>query len=255
MARPEGEFPELPEDTNRVMQIFRTAANDGRRELTTRESLDVLDAAGVRICRSGMAHSEDEAVAVAEKTGYPVVMKMTSKTTSHKTDVGGVRVGIASEEDLRREYRDLIGKLEAKGLLEGLEGVLIQEMVKSKRELVTGIATDPQFGPMVMFGLGGVFVEVLKDVAFRLAPLTDIDAKDLIHSVKCVKLLEGARGFTPAQMDKVEETLLRISQLAHVHRFVKELDINPLMISDKDGEPIAVDARIAFDPEAVKLAL
>ena len=255
MARPEGEFPELPEDTNRVMQIFRTAANDGRRELTTRESLDVLDAAGVRICRSGMAHSEDEAVAVAEKTGYPVVMKMTSKTTSHKTDVGGVRVGIASEEDLRREYRDLIGKLEAKGLLEGLEGVLIQEMVKSKRELVTGIATDPQFGPMVMFGLGGVFVEVLKDVAFRLAPLTDIDAKDLIHSVTCVKLLEGARGFTPAQMDKVEETLLRISQLAHVHRFVKELDINPLMISDKDGEPIAVDARIAFDPEAVKLAL
>lgn len=255
MARPEGEFPELPEDTNRVMQIFRTAANDGRRELTTRESLDVLDAAGVRICRSGMAHSEDEAVAVAEKTGYPVVMKMTSKTTSHKTDVGGVRVGIASEEDLRREYRDLIGKLEAKGLLEGLEGVLIQEMVKSKRELVTGIATDPQFGPMVMFGLGGVFVEVLKDVAFRLAPLSDIDAKDLIHSVKCVKLLEGARGFTPAQMDKVEETLLRISQLAHVHRFVKELDINPLMISDKDGEPIAVDARIAFDPEAVKLAL
>lgn len=255
MARPEGEFPELPEDTNRVMQIFRTAANDGRRELTTRESLDVLDAAGVRICRSGMAHSEDEAVAVAEKTGYPVVMKMTSKTTSHKTDVGGVRVGIASEEDLRREYRDLIGKLEAKGLLEGLEGVLIQEMVKSKRELVTGIATDPQFGPMVMFGLGGVFVEVLKDVAFRLAPLTDIDAKDLIHSVKCVKLLEGARGFTPAQMDKVEETLLRISQLAHVHRFVKELDINPLMISDKDGEPIAVDARIAFDPKAVKLAL
>lgn len=255
MARPEGEFPELPEDTNRVMQIFRTAANDGRRELTTRESLDVLDAAGVRICRSGMAHSEDEAVAVAEKTGYPVVMKMTSKTTSHKTDVGGVRVGIASEEDLRREYRDLIGKLEAKGLLEGLEGVLIQEMVKSKRELVTGIATDPQFGPMVMFGLGGVFVEVLKDVAFRLAPLTDIDAKDLIHSVKCVKLLEGARGFTPAQMDKVEGTLLRISQLAYVHRFVKELDINPLMISDKDGEPIAVDARIAFDPEAVKLAL
>lgn len=255
MARPEGEFPELPEDTNRVMQIFRTAANDGRRELTTRESLDVLDAAGVRICRSGMAHSEDEAVAVAEKTGYPVVMKMTSKTTSHKTDVGGVRVGIASEEDLRHEYRDLIGKLEAKGLLEGLEGVLIQEMVKSKRELVTGIATDPQFGPMVMFGLGGVFVEVLKDVAFRLAPLTDIDAKDLIHSVKCVKLLEGARGFTPAQMDKVEETLLRISQLAHVHRFVKELDINPLMISDKDGEPIAVDARIAFDPKAVKLAL
>ena len=164
--------------------------------------------------------------------------------------MGGVRVGIGSEEELREQYRDLVAKLTERGLIDGLEGVLIQEMVKSKRELVTGIATDPQFGPMVMFGLGGVFVEVLKDVAFRLAPLTDIDAKDLVHSVKCVKLLEGARGFTPAQMDKVEETLLRISQLADRLKFVRELDINPLMISDKDGEPIAVDARIAFDPEA-----
>ena len=244
MARPEGEFPELPEDTNRVMQIFRTAANDGRCELTTRESLDVLDAAGVRICRSGMAHSEDEAVAVAEKTGYPVVMKMTSKTTSHKTDVGGVRVGIASEEDLRREYRDLIGKLEAKGLLEGLEGVLIQEMVKSKRELVTGIATDPQFGPMVMFGLGGVFVEVMKDVAFRIAPVTDTDARDMVRSVKAYKLLQGARGTTPADIAKVEETLLRLSQLVTDLPFIDELDINPLMISEKTGEPIAVDGRI-----------
>lgn len=251
IARPEGVVPELPVDEERTLAIFKAAAAEGRRELTTRESLDVLDACGVRICRSGMAHSEDEAVKIAETTGYPVVMKMTSKTTSHKTDVGGVRVGIADEAALRAEYRDLVAKLEARGLLDGLEGVLIQEMVKSKRELVTGIATDPQFGPMVMFGLGGVFVEVLKDVAFRLAPLTDQDAKDLIGSVKCVKLLEGARGFTPAQMDKVEETLLRISQLAAKHRFVKELDINPLMVSDRDGEPIAVDARIAIDPEAV----
>ena len=248
--RPVGTVPDLPVDADRALAIFRGAAAEGRRELTTRESLDVLDAWGVRICRSGMARSEDEAVAVARRTGYPVVMKMTSKTTSHKTDVGGVRVGIGSEEELREQYRDLVAKLSERGLIDGLEGVLIQEMVKSKRELVTGIATDPQFGPMVMFGLGGVFVEVLKDVAFRLAPLTDIDAKDLVHSVKCVKLLEGARGFTPAQMDKVEETLLRISQLADRLKFVRELDINPLMISDKDGEPIAVDARIAFDPEA-----
>jgi acetyltransferase len=199
-----------------------------------------------------MAHSEAEAVELAARVGYPIVMKMTSKSTSHKTDVGGVRVGIADEAQLRAEYQDLLAKLEAKGLLEGLEGVIIQEMVKSKRELVTGIATDPQMGPMIMFGLGGVFVEVLKDVAFRIAPLTDIDAQELIRSVKAVKLLEGARGMIPAQMDKVEDTLLRISQLADQHRFVKELDINPLMVSDKDGEPIAVDARIAIDVDAVK---
>jgi len=206
----------------------------------------------VRVCRAGFAADEDAAVAVADRIGYPVVMKMTSKTTSHKTDVGGVRVNIGSAEALRAEYRDLVAKLDERGLLDGLEGVIIQEMVKSKRELVTGIATDPQMGPMIMFGLGGVFVEVLKDVAFRIAPLTDIDAQELIRSVKAVKLLEGARGMIPAQMDKVEDTLLRISQLADQHRFVKELDINPLMVSDKDGEPIAVDARIAIDVDAVK---
>ena len=251
-ARPEGVVPQRPMDEDRALSIFKAAAAEGRRELTTRESLEVLDACGVRTCRSGMAHSEAEAVELAARVGYPIVMKMTSKSTSHKTDVGGVRVGIADEAQLRAEYQDLLAKLEAKGLLEGLEGVIIQEMVKSKRELVTGIATDPQMGPMIMFGLGGVFVEVLKDVAFRIAPLTDIDAQELIRSVKAVKLLEGARGMIPAQMDKVEDTLLRISQLADQHRFVKELDINPLMVSDKDGEPIAVDARIAIDVDAVK---
>lgn len=251
-ARPEGVVPQRPMDKDRALSIFKAAAAEGRRELTTRESLEVLDACGVRTCRSGMAHSEEEAVELAARVGYPIVMKMTSKSTSHKTDVGGVRVGIADEAQLRAEYQDLLAKLEAKGLLEGLEGVIIQEMVKSKRELVTGIATDPQMGPMIMFGLGGVFVEVLKDVAFRIAPLTDIDAQELIRSVKAVKLLEGARGMIPAQMDKVEDTLLRISQLADQHRFVKELDINPLMVSDKDGEPIAVDARIAIDVDAVK---
>ena len=171
-------------------------------------------------------------------------MKMTSKTTSHKTDVGGVRVNIQSAEQLRAEYQDLISKLEEKGLLEGLEGVIIQEMVKGNREMVCGIATDPQYGPMMMFGLGGVFIEVMKDVTFRIAPLTDIDAKEMIKSVKAYKLLEGARGTKPAQMEQIEETLLRLSQLVHDFKFIDELDINPLLISEKTGEGIAVDGRI-----------
>ena len=120
-------------------------------------------------------------------------------------------------------------------------------MVEGKREMVCGIATDPQYGPMVMFGLGGVFVEVLKDVVFRLAPLTDVDAEEMVKSVKAYKLLEGARGTTPAQIPRVEETLLRISQLVADFPAVKELDINPLMISEKTGEPIAVDGRIEID--------
>ena len=252
IERPVGQIPELAVDAERARTIFKAAAAEGRKELTTRESLEVLDAYGVRICRSGMAKTVDEAVEIAERIGFPVVMKMTSKTTSHKTDVGGVRVGIRSAEALRREYADLVEKLEAKGLLEGLEGVLIQEMVEGKREMVCGIASDPQYGPMVMFGLGGVFVEVLKDVVFRLAPLTDVDAAEMVRSVKAFKLLQGARGTTPAQIDRVEETLLRISRLVSDFPAVKELDINPLMISEKSGEPIAVDGRIEID--AAKLS-
>ena len=135
-------------------------------------------------------------------------------------------------------------RLEDKGLLEGLEGVIVQEMVKGNREMVCGIATDPQYGPMMMFGLGGVFIEVMKDVTFRLAPLTVEDAKDMIREVKSYELLLGARGTKPAQIDQIEETLLRLSQLVNDFKFIDELDINPMLISEKTGEGIAVDGRI-----------
>ena len=120
--------------------------------------------------------------------------------------------------------------------------------------MVCGIATDPQYGPMMMFGLGGVFVEALKDVTFRIAPLTDLDAKDMIKSVKAYKLLQGARGTKPAQMEQIEETLLRLSQLVNDFKFIDELDINPLLISEKTGEGIAVDGRIKVRLEEAKKA-
>ncbi len=242
--RPEGKIPNYNVDRVRAEEIIKQSISEGRAQLTTRESIDVLDAYGIRVCKSGFATNIDEVVEVGNKIGYPVVMKMTSKTTSHKTDVGGVRVNIQSEAQLREEYNDLIAKLTEKGLIEGLEGVIIQEMVKGNREMVAGIATDPQYGPMMMFGLGGVFIEVMKDVTFRIAPLTDIDASEMIKSVKAYKLLEGARGTTPAQMDQIQETLLRLSQLVSDYPFIDELDINPLLISEKTGEAIAVDGRI-----------
>ncbi len=242
--RPVGEIKTYDVDRARAEQIIKQSINEGRAQLTTRESIDVLDAYGIRVCKSGFATNIDEVVEIGNSIGYPVVMKMTSKTTSHKTDVGGVRVNIQSEEQLKAEYNDLIAKLEERGLLDGLEGVIIQEMVKGNREMVCGIATDPQYGPMMMFGLGGVFIEVMKDVTFRIAPLTDIDADEMIKSVKAYKLLEGARGTTPAQMNQIQETLLRLSQLVNDYPFIDELDINPLLISEKTGEGIAVDGRI-----------
>lgn len=255
MERPEGKIPSYNVDYKKAQEIIAKSVNEGRDQLTTRESIDVLDAYGIRVCKSGFATTEDEAVAIANSIDYPVVMKMTSKTTSHKTDVGGVRVNIQSEAQLRAEYKDLIAKLEERGLLDGLEGVIIQEMVKGNREMVCGIATDPQYGPMMMFGLGGVFIEVMKDVTFRIAPLTDVDAKEMIKSVKAYKLLEGARGTKPAQMEQIEETLLRLSQLVNDFKFIDELDINPLLISEKTGEGIAVDGRIKVRMNEAKEAL
>ncbi|MCD7739926.1 MAG: acetate--CoA ligase family protein [Candidatus Gastranaerophilales bacterium] len=255
MSKPEGKIPCYEVNREKAAEIIKQSINEGRAQLTTRESIDVLDAYGIRVCKSGFATNIEEVVKVGNSIGYPVVMKMTSKTTSHKTDVGGVRVNIRSEEQLKAEYNDLIAKLTEKGLIEGLEGVIIQEMVKGSREMVCGIATDPQYGPMMMFGLGGVFVEVMKDVTFRIAPLTDIDAEDMIKSVKAYKLLEGARGTTPAQINQIQETLLRLSQLVTDFKFIDELDINPLLISEKTGEGIAVDGRIKVRLEEAKQLL
>lgn len=254
MERPEGKIACYDVDKAKVERIIKQSIAENRDQLTTLESIDVLQAYGIRACKYGLATNEEEVVKLGNEIGYPVVMKMTSKTTSHKTDVGGVRVNIQSEEQLKAEYKDLIEKLTEKGLLDGLEGVIIQEMVKGNREMVCGIATDPQYGPMMMFGLGGVFIEVMKDVTFRMAPLTDIDAKEMITSVKSYELLEGARGTKPAQIDQIQETLLRLSQLVSDFKFIDELDINPLLISEKTGEGIAVDGRIKVRIDEAKQA-
>lgn len=255
LERPEGKIPCYDVDKAAAEKIIRQSISEGRDQLTTLESIDVLNAYGIRACKYGLATNKSQALSVAETVGYPVVMKMTSKTTSHKTDVGGVVVNIQSAEALSNEYDALMERLEKAGCLEGLEGVLVQEMVKGSREMVCGIATDPQYGPMMMFGLGGVFIEVLKDVTFRMAPLTDIDAKEMIESVKSYKLLEGARGTKPAQIDQIQETLLRLSQLVSDFKFIDELDINPLLISEKTGEGIAVDGRIKVRLEEAKKAI
>ncbi|MEI8377208.1 MAG: acetate--CoA ligase family protein [bacterium] len=254
-ARPVGNKPAYDVNQAKAAQIIKQSIAEGREQLTTLESIDVLDAYGIRACKYGLATNVDEAANTANSIGYPVVMKITSKTISHKTDIGGVIVNIQSEEALRNEYNALIERLDAKNMLDGLEGVIIQEMVKGNREMVCGVATDPQYGPMMMFGLGGVFIETMKDVIFRMAPLTDIDAEEMIKSVKAYELLKGARGTTPAQIDQIQETLLRLSQLVSDFKFIDELDINPLLISEKTGEGIAVDGRIKVRMKEAQEAL
>ncbi len=246
LERPVGTVPSYVVARDRIGEILASVRAEARKELSTRESMQVLKAYGIRTCHEAFAGDEDSAAAAAGAMGYPVVMKMTSKTTSHKTDVGGVIVNIRSEEQLRREFRALTERLAQKGLLDGFEGVLVQEMVVSTREMVCGIASDPQYGHMMMFGLGGIFIEVMKDITFRLAPLTDADAHDMVRDIRSYALLEGVRGKAPAQIPQIEETLLRLSQLVNDFPEIAELDINPLMISDTSGEAIAVDARLAL---------
>lgn len=253
--RAEGKIPCYDVNKAKAEQIIKGALAENRDQLTTLESIDLLDSYGIRACKYGLATTLEQAVNVANGIGYPVVMKITSKTTSHKTDVGGVIVGIQSEEALRNEYAALMERLEKAGILEGLEGVIIQEMVKGNREMVCGIATDPQYGPMMMFGLGGVFIETMKDVTFRVAPINDVEASEMITSVKAYELLKGARGTKPAQIDQIEETLLRLSQLVSDFKFIDELDINPLLISEKTGEGVAVDGRIKVRMEEAKKAM
>jgi len=255
MNRGEGKITCFDVDKAKAEKIISQSVREGRDQLTTLESIDVLEAYGIRACKYGLATTKEQSIELANSIGYPVVMKMTSKTTSHKTDVGGVVVNIQSEEQLETEYDALMTRLEKAGLIEGLEGVIVQEMVKGSREMVCGVATDPQYGPMLMFGLGGVFIEVLKDVTFKIAPLTNLDASEMVRSVKSYKLLEGARGTKPAQIDQIEETLLRLSQLVNDFKFIDELDINPLLISEKTGEGIAVDGRIKVRMAEAKEAI
>jgi len=255
MERPEGKTPNFTVNKDKAKEIILKSLKEGRGQLTTLESIDVLDAYGIRTCKYAFASNVNEAANEANKIGYPVVMKITSTKISHKTEVGGVIVGITSEENLREEYDALIKRLEARNIAQDLDGVIVQEMVKGNREMVCGVATDPQYGHLMMFGLGGIFVETLKDVAFRVNPLTDIDVKEMVQSVKAYKILKGARGEGSANIDQIEETLLRLSQLVTDFSFIKELDINPLKISDKTAEGVAVDGRIEVNMEEAKKAL
>jgi acyl-CoA synthetase (NDP forming) len=186
----------------------------------------------------------EEAAAAAAAIGYPVVLKLVSETITHKSDVGGVVLDLRSDEDVRSAYRSLEERLTALGWRDRMQGVLIQPLLREGLEAIVGMTQDPSFGPLVMFGLGGVNVELLKDVAFRIQPLTDRDARELVRSVKGFPLLGGYRGAPPGDIAAIEETLLRISQLAGEHPEVAEMDLNPIRVLPPGRGCLVVDARL-----------
>jgi acetyl coenzyme A synthetase (ADP forming)-like protein len=210
--------------------------------LEPEEAEYVLAAFGLPAPQSGVAHSEDDAVRIAGEIGTSVVLKVISPSALHKSDVGGVALDVQGDEMVRAAYQQVTGAVD------DAEGALVQEFVGGGHEVLIGMTEDPTFGPLIVFGLGGVFVELLKDVAFRLHPITDVDAHEMVRAVRSAKLLEGYRGGEPGDMEAVEEALLRISALAQALPEVVEMDLNPVKVH-RPGDGIrVVDYRMRVRP-------
>jgi acyl-CoA synthetase (NDP forming) len=193
-----------------------------------------------------LATSVDEAVSMAPDIGYPLVMKIVSPQVIHKTEFGGVKVGVASDDEVRQVYEEMVGRVKERIPDAQIDGVLMEEMVKGT-ELIIGTTKDPQFGPMIMFGVGGIFVEVYKDVTFRLIPISDNDAMNMQKELKGKAILEGVRGLPKADPQQLSDILMKISKLVHEQKDISEMDINPLMLTERGA--VAVDARIILEQD------
>ncbi len=247
LKRPKGRFKTFSVDTERVQSIIDRHRAEKNDAIVGEEAIDILDAYGIQSAGYKYAYSAREAVSVAHKIGYPVVMKINTPPILHKTEAGGVIVDLRSDKEVRvafNELRKRVGKIKKTDTY----SVIIQEMVSGSVETVVGTTTDPSFGPLVMFGLGGIYVEVMKDVAFRVNPITDQTAGEMIKSLRSYPLLTGFRGADPVDLKLIEETLLRVSQLVGDFDCLSEIDINPFIVSGNRDQCKAVDARLILKP-------
>ncbi|MCJ7816429.1 MAG: acetate--CoA ligase family protein [Candidatus Aenigmarchaeota archaeon] len=199
----------------------------------------------IPLAKTFLAKNEKQAVLFAKKAKYPVCLKISSQDIVHKTESGGVILGIKDEKALREGFQSLLKSARKKNRKARIDGVLVQELVYGDTELIIGAKTDPQFGPVLMFGLGGIFVEVIKDVAFRLAPVDRKEVQDMIKETKGYKILQGARGRKPANMKAIEDILLSVSKMVWANKRIKELDLNPVFANEKKA--IAVDMRVMVE--------
>ncbi len=219
-------------------KIIAKALKNRQKVLSEFDSKKILKSAGVRITREYLASSKTEAVKLAKKIGYPVALKGSGQKAAHKTEMGLVKLNIRNPKELAMAYNEIIGR----GV--ELDGVLVQEMIKGDREFIIGLSRDPQFGPCVMFGLGGIFTEALKDVSFRVAPFSEDDAMEMIGEIKTARLLGKFRGGPEVNKQQLVKALVGIGNLALEHDEISEIDINPLIISN--GKPVAADALVVL---------
>jgi len=217
-------------------------AKKEKRPLLETEAKELLKEYGIPVPNFKLIKSEDEITGLAKEINFPIVMKIVSPDIIHKTDAGGVKVGIKDEEEAIAAYQEIISKAKKYNKEAQIFGVITYSMIPQTTEVIIGMMKDPHFGPVIMFGLGGIFVEVLKDVSFRILPIEERDAREMITEIKGCEILKGARGETPKDLEAIKNLLMKISQLAIENPEISEIDLNPVFVFDK-GLQVA-DARM-----------
>jgi acyl-CoA synthetase (NDP forming) len=225
--------------------IVEAARRAGRTLLSEVESKQLLEEAGIPVVTTRLATSREEAVRIAEEIGLPGVLKVVSPDVTHKSDVGGVKVGLETADQVSSAYDSIMSSTRAAAPTASIEGVSVQSMAEPGVEVIVGATRDPQFGHVVMFGLGGVLVEMLRDVSMRLVPVEQRDARAMIREIKGLPLLQGYRQYPPCDLDSLEEVILGLSRFLEEHPEVRELDLNPVLCYPKGL--VAVDARVVLE--------
>ena len=228
-----------------AQQIINRAKKEARVLLTEIESKELLKEAGINVVDTRLATSREEAVSIGGQLGFPVVLKIASSDIIHKSDAGGVKVGLKTPKQVARAYDEILKAISQQHPDANIQGISVQKMARPGVEVIIGMSKDAQFGPMIMFGLGGIWVELLKDISFRIAPLTRADAAEMIREIKGYPLLTGYRGQEAVDIARLEDFILRISEFADSNPAVKELDLNPVFAYG-DGA-VAVDARVILE--------
>ncbi len=244
LERPVGAVAEFAADRDGAARIIAAARAEGRAKLTETEVMQVLEAYGIPVAPYRLAATEEDALEAARGMGWPVVMKVVAERIVHKSDVGGVVVGVEDETALRAAFRRLTTEVPSRAGIgaDEVRGVLVQAMVAGGKETIIGMTHDPQFGPVLMFGLGGIYVEALGDVVFGVQPVTDVDVREMVRSIRGIRLLEGVRGEPASDLGAIETALQRVSQLVGDHPEIREMDVNPWIAFPSGG--VAVDGRI-----------
>jgi len=227
-----------------ITNLFKKVRASRRNVLLETESRQVLAAYGIPIAKGTFVIKKDDAVKAAQKIGFPIVMKVVSQDILHKTEAGAVAVGLKTVEEVQQAFDTLQKNARAYKKGARISGILVQEMVSGTEVIVGGIK-DTQFGPTVMFGVGGILVELMKDVTFRVAPVSKVDVTEMIHEIKGYKLLQGFRGKKPVSENAISNVLLKVSQLMQENPQIKELDINPLFVNENDAK--VADVRIILE--------